>query len=65
MRQELLDILNQSVVNADDTSQLQAVGTGFISDMLDHIGRKDGLGEKMVASFQPATAHSHQLNSKR
>ncbi len=42
LRQELLDILGQSTINAAEVSQLQAVGTRFISDMLDHIGREDG-----------------------
>lgn len=42
LRQELLDTLGKSAINTEDASKLQAVGTRFISDMLDHIGREDG-----------------------
>jgi len=42
LRQELLDILGQSAIGNEDANKLQAVGTRFISDMLDHIGREDG-----------------------
>lgn len=42
LRQEVLDILGQSAINVAEISKLQTIGTRFISDMLDHIGREDG-----------------------
>ena len=45
LRQDLLTILKESPtdapMDAETITRLQAVGTRFISDMLDHIGRED------------------------
>lgn len=42
LRQQLLDLLGKKAISTEDASQLQTMGTRFISEMLDHIGREDG-----------------------
>jgi len=42
LRQQLLDLLGQGTISPEDSNQLQTIGSRFISEMLDHIGREDG-----------------------
>lgn len=41
LRQEFLGLLGQTFVDIQNAAQLQALGSRFISEMLDHIGRED------------------------
>ena len=58
LRQELLDILAQNALTAEDTDTLQIRGKQFINEMLDHISRED-------SGIFPTCERALSLNEKQ